>query len=405
MNITSDKLNCYIEGIRFPLERFDVTYAKNSLSQAQIRIPIGNDVHPKLWSNALIQVTYTEEKREKLLYQGLISSMNIVEDHSFIHLYVDSIFSVFNLNTTLDYVAPKKYGINNIASEIKVHIGNEITVERDNSDSKNFYLSNRYFFLPDNYRDKTIEEGDVNSYKLEYIIDRTPLAEKFAFSFFENIVYNNFLLSKPHIERLNLLNKTESLTRIEKFEKNIEKTVETTAFFLDLDQNRTGFAQKMKIKSVNNLGTGTTITASYTGLTDEFKNAVKTMSGKLGIEPDWIMAVMNFETGGTFSPSIKNKTGSGGIGLIQFMPDTAVGLGTTTEKLAAMTQIEQLKYVEKHLNTYNGRMKNLEDVCAAVFFPTLIGKPDAPIPEWARKGNGDIKTVKDYVRKVIISNK
>lgn len=41
------------------------------------------------------------------------------------------------------------------------------------------------------------------------------------------------------------------------------------------------------------------------------------------------MAAMAFESGETFSPSIKNAAGSGAVGLIQFMPSTAKALGTS----------------------------------------------------------------------------
>jgi hypothetical protein len=58
------------------------------------------------------------------------------------------------------------------------------------------------------------------------------------------------------------------------------------------------------------------------------------------------MAAMAFETGETFSPSIKNKA-SGATGLIQFMRSTAKGSGTTTAALAEMTAVDQLDFVEK----------------------------------------------------------
>lgn len=51
-------------------------------------------------------------------------------------------------------------------------------------------------------------------------------------------------------------------------------------------------------------------------------NAAKT----LGIPVDWLATVMAFESGGTFSPSVLNKAGSGAFGLIQFMPSTAAHL-------------------------------------------------------------------------------
>jgi hypothetical protein len=59
------------------------------------------------------------------------------------------------------------------------------------------------------------------------------------------------------------------------------------------------------------------------------------------------MGVMWFESGKTFSPSKTNHIGA--VGLIQFMPDTARTLGTTSEKLKAMSAMEQLEYVEQYL--------------------------------------------------------
>src|SRR6266702_791808 len=43
----------------------------------------------------------------------------------------------------------------------------------------------------------------------------------------------------------------------------------------------------------------------------------------IGIDPSWLAEIISFETGHTFDPAIKNKTGSGATGLIQFMPNTA----------------------------------------------------------------------------------
>lgn len=53
------------------------------------------------------------------------------------------------------------------------------------------------------------------------------------------------------------------------------------------------------------------------------------------------MVVMSFETGGSFSPSERN--GIGATGLIQFLPGTPRGLGTTTDQLANMSSVDQLK--------------------------------------------------------------
>ena len=411
MNITSDKLNCYIEGIRFPVQRFEVKYDRNVLSEAIIRIPIGEKIYHQLWAQALTQITYLQDNKEKLLYQGLITDMNIVEDESFIILYLSSIFSTFNLNTTLDYIAPRKYGIGHIDSEIKIYIGNEAVIERDNGDSQNFKLSNRYFFLPESYKEKEIPMNDPQSFKLQYIIDRTPFAEKFAFSFLEQMAYSNFILTKAHVERLNLLAKTEKSLRIKKFEENIDKTLETTAYFLELDSNRAATV-RMKILSINNKKidttgkTGTTVKLSFSGLSEEFKTAVNEMSQRLNIESDWILAVMNFETDGTFSPSKKNKT-NGATGLIQFMPKYAPGdVGKTVQELAQMTQIEQLKYVEIYLEKKGGsKLKSLEDVAMCIFYPVAIGNPDYKFPANVVQANNGISTPKEYVRRVILAGK
>lgn len=108
-----------------------------------------------------------------------------------------------------------------------------------------------------------------------------------------------------------------------------------------------------------------------------FRADVAGMCGRLGIaEPSWLMACMAFETGQTFSPSIRNAAGSGAIGLIQFMPSTAVMLGTTIEYLADMTSEEQLVMVEKYFTPWTGRLRNLGDVYAVILWPGMIGKPD-----------------------------
>ena len=86
---------------------------------------------------------------------------------------------------------------------------------------------------------------------------------------------------------------------------------------------------------------------------------------------------MDFETGGTFDPALRNAAGSGATGLIQIMPSTAEGLGTTTQELASMSRVQQLTYVEQYLK--NAGVKagaSLSDLYMAVLFPAAIGKSD-----------------------------
>lgn len=70
---------------------------------------------------------------------------------------------------------------------------------------------------------------------------------------------------------------------------------------------------------------------------------------------------------------------TGNCGLIQFMPKTAIGLGTTVDKLAKMTAEDQLNYVYKYFRPYKGRLKNLGDIYMAILWPGAIGKPDSHV--------------------------
>jgi hypothetical protein len=114
-----------------------------------------------------------------------------------------------------------------------------------------------------------------------------------------------------------------------------------------------------------------------------FIKKVKEISQRLQISPNWLMAIMSFESANTFSPSIRNKS-TNAVGLIQFMPSTAISLGTSTEQLSKMSALEQLNYVEKYLQPYKGKMKSYIDTYFSVFFPLAIGKPD----DWVLQAKG-----------------
>lgn len=112
--------------------------------------------------------------------------------------------------------------------------------------------------------------------------------------------------------------------------------------------------------------------------TDELAKAIKVIAN-LGLPKEAIndlMACMAWETGETFSPSVRNPQSSA-TGLIQFMESTAVGFGTTTAALAKMTVIQQLDYVERHFKPYAKRMQNLGDMYMSILWPIGVGKPDS----------------------------
>lgn len=93
-------------------------------------------------------------------------------------------------------------------------------------------------------------------------------------------------------------------------------------------------------------------------------------------EPNWLMTCMAWESGRSFRPDVKNMAGSGATGLIQFMPTTARALGTSVEKLAAMSAEDQLNFVWKYFRPYDGRLRSLADVYMAILWPAAVGKPD-----------------------------
>ena len=122
-------------------------------------------------------------------------------------------------------------------------------------------------------------------------------------------------------------------------------------------------------------------------MTPELAQEIVDLANSLGVEPAWVANLMNFETQGKFNSSVKNPH-SGATGLIQFMPDTAEGLGTTTDELAAMSTSEQMQFVEQYfqdqIDTY-GELTNPSDIFMAVFYPPAIGQgPDFDIYEHAR---------------------
>ncbi|WP_206019097.1 hypothetical protein [Salinicola acroporae] len=117
-------------------------------------------------------------------------------------------------------------------------------------------------------------------------------------------------------------------------------------------------------------------------VSDAFVDALFALAAGFGWSLDhvnWLMACMAFETGRTFDPAQKNLAGSGATGLIQFMPLTARGLGTTTERLAAMTDIEQLEYVEAYFRPYHRRINTLADMYLAILMPAYVSRPGGTV--------------------------
>jgi hypothetical protein len=128
-----------------------------------------------------------------------------------------------------------------------------------------------------------------------------------------------------------------------------------------------------------------------------FKAKLIQISKEIGVDPNFLISAIAFETGETFSPSIRNP--SGATGLIQFTPATAAELGATTDDLAAMTAVDQMDYVEKYFLPYRNMLETVEDVYMAILWPAAIGKPNSwilfskPSAEYGR--NSGLDTDKD----------
>jgi hypothetical protein len=105
-----------------------------------------------------------------------------------------------------------------------------------------------------------------------------------------------------------------------------------------------------------------------------FRVKVRQVCENLGCAPDHLMAAIALETMETFSPSVRNSQ-SGATGLIQFLESTAQELGTTTDELAGLSAVDQLRFVERYFDRYRGRVGGVEDLYLAILWPRAVGQP------------------------------
>lgn len=116
-----------------------------------------------------------------------------------------------------------------------------------------------------------------------------------------------------------------------------------------------------------------------TKVSREFVLKVRDIAKRLEMPTEganWLMACMAFETGETFSPTIKNGAGAPYYGLIQFGDAAAKDSGTTVAALVKMTAEEQLEYVYRFFKPYTGKLKTLSDIYMRILWPVAVGKPE-----------------------------
>lgn len=106
---------------------------------------------------------------------------------------------------------------------------------------------------------------------------------------------------------------------------------------------------------------------------DAFYDKLTDICEDLKINPNHLLLVMWKES--RIDPKAVNPI-SNATGLIQFMPKTAKGLGTTVQKLKMMSATEQLDYVYEYFKPYKGKLTTPEDLYLVTFYPQALGRDD-----------------------------
>lgn len=111
-----------------------------------------------------------------------------------------------------------------------------------------------------------------------------------------------------------------------------------------------------------------------------FLEKVVAIAGRLKTDPNYLLAIISFESWNSFSPSKMNKSKNpDAIGLFQFRRSTACDMGVTWWELGSMTAEQQLDYVEKQLERKTGSLIKFRDVYMAVFYPRAVGAKEETI--------------------------
>lgn len=133
------------------------------------------------------------------------------------------------------------------------------------------------------------------------------------------------------------------------------------------------------------------------------------VASRVGSRPEWLDALINFETGGTYSPLIKNPRSSA-RGLIQVTNTTAQDVFGVSDSLALVSQFSDfesqmynvvLPYLQQRQKIYhNGApLDTQKSLYMAVFYPAYMDDPiDKPFPPSVVKSNPGIHSPRDYIQ-------
>lgn len=108
----------------------------------------------------------------------------------------------------------------------------------------------------------------------------------------------------------------------------------------------------------------------------DFNRKLDKIAQQLNVKSSDLLAIMKQES--RVDPTAVNKT-SGATGLIQFMPDTARRLGTSTDELKQMSAVQQLDYVYMYFKMTGVGNGSLGDLYMAVFMPKYVGASDSTV--------------------------
>ncbi len=105
----------------------------------------------------------------------------------------------------------------------------------------------------------------------------------------------------------------------------------------------------------------------------EFRAEAQAVASRIGVSLADLYKVMWKESG--INTHAVNPI-SGATGLIQFIPSTAKGMGTSVHEIRNMTPLQQLSLVERYYRPYAGRVKDYVDLYLVTFYPYALGKGD-----------------------------
>lgn len=124
---------------------------------------------------------------------------------------------------------------------------------------------------------------------------------------------------------------------------------------------------------------GTSVFREVTGGSGAWKQdapfiaEVNRVARNYNIDANDLLGLMQAES--RLDPQAVNR-GSGATGLIQFMPDTARALGTTTSALYGMDRVQQMAYVERYFAMNRlPRGATAGNLYASVFLPKYTNRP------------------------------